>query len=185
MTFATECARDLISFRVDQKYENVKKMTNILKIDQYLRSLKTFFQTPCRKNDCVSALVLTTAGENATFYIKYKEIQNLPIHIASILKKVYIYNHIYSIIVPYQFHIAVYGSFPWQLRRGGQCRAFLGGTVLISHILGYTKKKKKLTPQNRGKPSPLVDFLRFLDFSAIMLHYASIFKDRKALNTVI
>ena len=41
-----------------------------------------------------------------------------------------------------------------------------------------------MTPQNRANDE-LVDFWRFLDFSAIMLHCAFIFKGRKTLDTAI
>ena len=60
-------------------------------------------------------------------------------------------------------------------------RAFFGGSVLLSRILGYKwiiiKKNKKNTTHYQAS-SLLVEFWRFLYFSALVLHCAFIFKGR-------
>ena len=79
-------------------------------------------------------------------------------------------------------------SFNLPSRVGCVIRAFLGG--LNAHItyfgLQMKNKKAKQFLTNLNLPrSILVDFRRFSDFSALVLHCAYIFKARKTLDTAI
>ena len=70
--------------------------------------------------------------------------------------------------------------------KGVSLEHFWGAHITYFRLQMKNKKinKKKLTTHTLPR-SILVDFRRFSDFSAFMLHCAIIFEDRKILNTAI